>query len=108
MAFVLTFKQREYSQSLEQSPAYLSLKYGSNGSRELEIEVYDGIIERQSFGKGTTRNLSILHYLRTKGVNVNFMASIWEGITCVDSQDFREKILLFILILALTALKSKI
>lgn len=92
-SFALTFKQREFSQSLEQSPAYLSLKYGTNGSRELELEVYDGIIERQSFGKRTTRNLSLSHYLPTKGLNVNFLASIWDRITLTPKEDHVIKML---------------
>ena len=87
LAFTLTFLQRELEEWRQSTPAYLIIKYGLNGTRQIEIEVVDGVIEQPKFKTSTTRKTLSSHYITTKGVSYRFLAKLWDRITLTPKED---------------------
>ena len=85
LAFTLTHQQRELEEWSQSTPAYLELKYGLNGARQIKMDLVDGVIEQP---KGsTTRKTLASHYITTKGVSYRFLAKLWDRITLTPKED---------------------
>lgn len=87
LAFTLTFLQREFEEWSQSAPAYLIIKYGLNGTHQIEIDVVDGVIEPPKFKRSTTRKTLSSHYITTKGVSYRFLAKLWDHITLTPKED---------------------